>query len=107
MAAFVFWPACGMRRAAAHHIVVLNLQVSFMYFMNAIARGLVFVIVSSCRTAQSTRSSLTLHPYHTLCLQASEEQWPSQQLQISSLLRSQPKTCGHAIDIKKIGPPAI
>ena len=88
MAAFVFWPTCGMRRAAAHHIVVLNLQVSFMYFMNAIARGLVFVIVSSCRTAQSTRSSLTLHPYHTLCLQASEEQWPSQQLQISSLLRS-------------------
>ena len=51
MAPFVFWPAYGMRRAVAHHIGVLDLQVSFMYFMNATARGLVFVIVSSCRTA--------------------------------------------------------
>ena len=61
MAAFVFWPARGMHHAATHHIVVLDLQVSFMYFMNTKACDLVFVIISNCRIAQSIGFSSTLH----------------------------------------------
>ena len=62
MAALVFCPAWGILLAPTHHKVVFGTQISFMYLMKAVDRGLVFVIVLSCYRAQSTGSSLTPYP---------------------------------------------
>lgn len=63
IAALVFCPACDMRLAPTHHMGVLGLHASLMYFMNGAALGRLFVILSIYMRAQSKGSSSTLQPF--------------------------------------------
>lgn len=62
MVVFVFCLACSVFMTPMHHIVVFDLQLSFMYLINALEGCVVLVILSSCSKAQLSGSLLTLHP---------------------------------------------